>query len=151
MTTLKVNGATYEVEAGVRTLLSVLRDELGLAGAKEGCGIGMCGACTVLVDGHAISSCLMLAAQASRREITTVEGLARDGNLHPAQQAFIQQAAFQCAYCTPGFVLSTVALLNENPSPSTDEIRDYLAGNLCRCGSYQNILRAVSTLSRAAS
>lgn len=151
MTTLKVNGTTYEVEAGVRTLLSVLRDELGLAGAKEGCGIGMCGACTVLVDGQAISSCLMLAAQASRREITTVEGLARDGNLHPVQQAFIQQAAFQCAYCTPGFVLSTVALLNENPSPSTDEIRDYLAGNLCRCGSYQNILRAVSALSRAAS
>ena len=143
MTILKVNGMGREVAAGTRTLLAVLRDDLGLVGAKEGCGIGLCGACTVLADGQPISSCLMLAAQAAGREITTVEGLAPEGELHPVQQAFIDHGAFQCAYCTPGFVLSSVALLRENPAPSEEEIRDYLAGNLCRCGSYQNILKAV--------
>ena len=143
MTTLKVNGVESEISADTRTLLSVLRDDLNLVGAKEGCGIGLCGACTVLADGQPISSCLMLAVQAAGREITTVEGLAPEGELHPVQQAFIDHGAFQCAYCTPGFVLSSVALLRENPAPSEEEIRDYLAGNLCRCGSYQNILKAV--------
>ncbi len=148
MTTLIVNGVEHELEVGTRTLLAVLRDALGLVGAKEGCGIGMCGACTVLVDGQPISGCLMLAAQAAGREIMTIEGLAQGGPLHPVQQAFIDQSAFQCAYCTPGFVLSAVALLAENPAPSAEEIRDYLTGNLCRCGSYLNILKAVQQMKR---
>lgn len=146
MITLKVNGKSYEVEAGTRTLLAVLRDELSLGGTKEGCGIGMCGACAVLVDGKPISGCLMLAAQAADRDITTIEGLAQGEKLHAVQQAFIDHAAFQCAYCTPGFVLSVVALLEENPSPTPEETREYLAGNLCRCGSYYAILDAVSAL-----
>src|SRR3972149_7049553 len=108
MTILKVNGLEREVAAGTRTLLAVMRDDLGLVGAKEGCGIGLCGACTVLVDGQPISSCLMLAAQAAGREITTVEGLAPTGELHPMQQAFIDHAAFQCADCTPGFFLLSI-------------------------------------------
>jgi aerobic-type carbon monoxide dehydrogenase small subunit (CoxS/CutS family) len=140
---LNVNGTRYEIGAGSRTLLQVLRDELGLGGVKEGCGVGMCGACTVLVDGKALSGCLTLAEQVAEKEIITVEGLARDGQLHPVQQAFIDERAFQCAYCTPGFILTTIALLEENPAPSDDEMREYLAGNLCRCGSYQNILKAV--------
>ena len=140
---LNVNGSRHEVEAGTRTLLEVLRDDLGLVGTKEGCGVGMCGACTVLVDGEPISGCLTLAEQVAGKGILTVEGLEKDGKLHPVQQAFIDERAFQCAYCTPGFILSAVALLNENPNPSEDEIREYLSGNLCRCGSYQNILKAV--------
>ena len=140
---LKVNGTEYEIENAARGLLDVLREELGLVGAKEGCGIGMCGACTVLVQGKPMSSCLLLTAQVIGKEIVTIEGLARAGALQRVQQAFIDHAAFQCAYCTPGFILSAVALLNENPNPSDDEIREYLAGNLCRCGSYQNILKAV--------
>jgi len=145
---LKVNGNRHEVQEGTRTLLEVLRDDLGLVGTKEGCGIGMCGACTVLVDGKPVSGCLTLAVQVADKEIVTVEGLAKDGKLHPIQQAFIDERAFQCAYCTPGFILSTMALLEENPNPSDDEIREYLAGNLCRCGSYQNIIKAVSAASR---
>ncbi|MDP1714465.1 MAG: (2Fe-2S)-binding protein [Anaerolineales bacterium] len=140
---LNVNGSRHEVEAGTRTLLEVLRDDLGLVGAKEGCGIGMCGACTVLVDGKPISGCLTLAEQVPGKEILTIESLEKNGQLHPVQQAFIDERAFQCAYCTPGFILSAVALLNENPNPSEDDIREYLSGNLCRCGSYQNILKAV--------
>ena len=145
---LNVNGSMHEVQEGTRTLLEVLRDDLELVGTKEGCGIGMCGACTVLVDGKPVSGCLTLAAQVADKEIVTVEGLAMDGKLHPIQQAFIDERAFQCAYCTPGFILSTVALLKENPKPSDAEIREYLAGNLCRCGSYQNIMKAVSAASR---
>lgn len=140
---LNVNGSRHEVQEGTRTLLEVLRDDLGLVGTKEGCGVGMCGACTVLVDGKPVSGCLTLAAQVADKEVLTVEGLAKNGILHPIQQAFIDERAFQCAYCTPGFMLSTFALLNENPNPSEDEIREYLSGNLCRCGSYQNILKAV--------
>lgn len=140
---LKVNGSRYEVQEGTRTLLEVLRDDLNLVGAKEGCGIGMCGACTVLVDGKPVSGCLTLAAQVAGKEIFTVEGLVEDGKLHPIQQAFIDERAFQCAYCTPGFILSAFALLEEYPNPNEDEIREYLSGNLCRCGSYQNIMKAV--------
>lgn len=140
---LKVNGSRYEVQEGTRTLLEVLRDDLNLVGAKEGCGIGMCGACTVLVDGKPVSGCLTLAAQCAGKEIFTVEGLVEDGKLHPIQQAFIDERAFQCAYCTPGFILSAFALLEEYPNPNEDEIREYLSGNLCRCGSYQNIMKAV--------
>jgi len=145
---LNVNGNKHEVQAGTRTLLEVLRDDLGLVGTKEGCGVGMCGACTVLVDGKPISGCLILAEQIAGKEIFTVEGLARNGKLHPIQQAFIDERAFQCAYCTPGFILTTVALLNENPNPGDDEIREYLSGNLCRCGSYRNILLAVKRASQ---
>jgi len=141
---LRVNGAEHQLEVPAhRTLLQLLRDQLGLVGAREGCGIGMCGACTVLVAGRAVSSCLMLAVQAAEQEVTTVEGLARDGKLHPVQQAYLDHAAFQCAYCTSGFILTTVALLEEDPQPDDEKIREYLAGNLCRCGSYANILEAV--------
>jgi aerobic-type carbon monoxide dehydrogenase small subunit (CoxS/CutS family) len=146
---LKVNGTQHEIREGSRTLLQVLREDLDLGGTKEGCGVGMCGACTVLVDGRPISGCLTLAEQVAGKEIVTVEGLARDGQLHPVQQAFIEERAFQCAYCTPGFVLTAVALLEENPVPSDEEVREYLAGNLCRCGSYQNILKAVKKASES--
>jgi aerobic-type carbon monoxide dehydrogenase small subunit (CoxS/CutS family) len=144
---LNVNGSKFEVKDDARTLLDVLRDDLNLVGTKEGCGVGMCGACTVLVNGRPFSSCHLMAEQVVGKEITTIEGLSKDGNLHPVQQAFLDHGAFQCAYCTPGFVLTTTALLNENPSPSDDEIREYLSGNLCRCGSYQNILKAVKAAS----
>lgn len=142
--TLTINGNAYTVDVPVeRTLLDVLRDDLGLVGAREGCGIGMCGACTVLIDGWAISSCLTLAVQAQGKTITTVEGLAQGETLHPVQQAYIDYAAFQCAYCTPGFILSTIALLDEHPDADDETVKAYLAGNLCRCGSYSNILAAV--------
>ena len=146
---LHINGKRYEVHGSTRTVLEVLRDDLGLVGIKEGCGVGMCGACTLLVDGKPVSGCLTLAEQVSGKEIITIEGLAQDGQLHPVQQAFIDERAFQCAYCTPGFILATVALLNENPNPNDDEIRESLAGNLCRCGSYQNIMRAITKISKA--
>src|SRR5438445_8044903 len=142
--TLRVNGREERVEAATHhTLLEVLRRELDLVGAREGCGIGMCGACTVLLDGKPISSCLLLAALAEGKEILTIEGLAEPGKLHPIQQAFIDHNAFQCAYCTPGFILSTKSLLEENPAPTPEQIRAYLAGNLCRCGSYVKIQEAV--------
>ena len=144
---LIVNGSRYEVKAGAKTLLDVLREDLNLVGTKEGCGVGMCGACTVLVDGKPLSSCLVLAEQVAGKEVLTIEGLGNAENLHPVQQAFLDEGAFQCAYCTPGFVLTTVALLAENPIPNDEEIREYLSGNLCRCGSYQNILQAVRTMS----
>jgi len=142
--TLRVNDRNYELAVSPdQTLLQVLRDDLELVGAREGCGIGMCGACTVLLEGRAVSGCLVLAVQANGKAIITVEGLAQADQLHPVQQAYLDHAAFQCAYCTPGFILSTVALLAENPNPDDDTIRHYLAGNLCRCGSYVNILEAV--------
>jgi len=141
---LHVNGSTYSVLARLdETLLDVLRRELKLFGAREGCGIGMCGACTVLVDGKPMSACLMLASLAEGLDLVTIEGLADGGNLHPIQQAFVDHTAFQCSYCTPGFILTTKVLLEENPAPSVDEIREYLAGNLCRCGSYVKIIDAV--------
>ena len=141
---LRVNGFEHELAvAPHHTLLDVLRRALKLFSAREGCGIGMCGACTVLIDGRPVSSCLSLAALAADREILTVEALVRDGRLHPIQQAFVESTAFQCSYCTPGFILTTRALLDEKPTPTADEVRDYLAGNLCRCGSYVKILEAV--------
>ena len=142
--TLRVNGTDYNLSVSPdRTLLDVLREELDLVGTREGCGIGMCGACTVLVNGRVISSCLMLAVQAEGREITTIESLSKDGRLHPVQQAYLDHAAFQCAYCTSGFILSTIALLDEHPNPDDQTIQKYLSGNYCRCGSYVNILEAV--------
>ncbi len=141
---LKVNGVEQEVMAEPHhTLLDVLRRDLDLFSVREGCGIGMCGACTVLVDGKPLSSCLLLAPLAEGKELVTVEGLARSGDLHPVQEAFIDHTAFQCSFCTPGFILSTVALLEETPDPTPDEVRNYLSGHLCRCGSYVKILDAV--------
>jgi carbon-monoxide dehydrogenase small subunit len=140
---LKVNGWEQEVAVATHhTLLDVLRREFKLFSVREGCGIGMCGACTVLVDGRPMSTCLMLAALAEGKEIVTVEALGLE-TLHPIQQAFVEQTAFQCSYCTPGFILTTKAFLEENPSPSIEQIREYLAGNLCRCGSYLKIQDAV--------
>jgi carbon-monoxide dehydrogenase small subunit/isoquinoline 1-oxidoreductase alpha subunit/xanthine dehydrogenase YagT iron-sulfur-binding subunit len=141
---LRVNGFEQEVVVATHhTLLDVLRREFKLFGVREGCGIGMCGACTVLIDGRPMSSCLMLAALSADKEIVSIEGLTDDDRLHPIQQAFVDHTAFQCSYCTPGFILSTRALLEENPSPTIDELREYLAGNLCRCGSYVKIAEAV--------
>jgi aerobic carbon-monoxide dehydrogenase small subunit len=125
------------------TLLDVLRDGLKLWSVREACGVGACGTCTVLIDGQPVSSCFLLAARVTGRAITTLEGLGDGETLHPIQQAFVEERALQCAYCTPGFVLSVKALLDENPDPSDDEIRDYLSGNLCRCAGYADILRAV--------
>jgi len=129
------------------TLLEVLRDVLGLTGTKEGCGTGDCGACTVLLDGAPVSSCLLLAVEAADCEVTTVEGLATPGKLHPLQKALIAHGGLQCGFCTPGVLLSSVALLERNPHPSDGEIRAALAGNLCRCTGYDKIVRAVQAAS----
>ena len=125
-----------------QTLLEVLREELGLTGTKEGCGNGNCGACCVLLDGRPVNSCLVLAVEAAGREIVTIEGLAA-GDLHPLQQAFLEQGALQCGICTPGFLMSAKALLDTNPRPTEQEARRWLAGNLCRCTGYDKIIRAV--------
>ena len=142
---LKVNGVPYEGEAEPRTLLSdFLRHTLGLTGTKVGCEHGVCGACTVQLDGEPIRSCLMLAVQADGRSLRTVEGLAApDGSLHPVQEAFHEAHALQCGFCTPGFLMSIEAFLGENPEPTDDEIRTVLAGNLCRCTGYLPIIEAV--------
>ena len=140
---LMVNGKSYEVDAdGETTLLSVLRNDLGLTGTKYGCGDGDCGACTVLIDGEAKNSCLTPVESAAGAEVTTIEGLANGDTLHPVQEAFIEHTAFQCAYCTPGFIMSTVALLSRNPRPDDRQIRAALTGNICRCGTYVRILQA---------
>jgi aerobic carbon-monoxide dehydrogenase small subunit len=142
--TLRVNGADHPVMVETHhTLLEVLRMRLGLLGTREACGIGVCGSCTVLIDGRPMSSCLTLAVLTEGREVLTVEGLASDGKLDPVQQAFIDATAFQCSYCTPGFILCAKALLDENPAPTATDIATYLAGNLCRCGSYRKIEEAV--------
>jgi aerobic-type carbon monoxide dehydrogenase small subunit (CoxS/CutS family) len=143
--TLHVNGRDHVVRARAHhTLLEVLRGEVGLTGPREGCGVGMCGACTVLLDGRPVSGCLLLAPMADGHDIVTIEGLeGPGGELHPIQQAYVDHTAFQCSYCTPGFILTTKALLDEDPDPSRDDAREYLAGNLCRCGSYVKILDAV--------
>lgn len=147
---LIVNGET--VEAAVepnRTLLQFLRDDLGLTGTKHGCGLGDCGACTVILDGKPVNSCLVLAVQATGREVLTIEGLAENGNLHPIQQAFVDKGAIQCGFCTPGMILSAKALLEENPKPTEQEIRTAISGNLCRCTGYQKIVEAVQEASKA--
>ena len=126
------------------TLLDALRDELGLTGSKEGCGSGDCGACSVIVDGRLVCSCLMLAAEAEGRRIETIEGMAEGGTLHPLQSKFLEHAALQCGFCTPGILVAAKALLAVNPDPSESEIRYWLAGNLCRCTGYDKIIRAVT-------
>lgn len=142
---LTVNGQTVEVKVNSNSrLLDLLRDELHLTGTKEGCGIGECGACTVIMDGQIVDSCLILAGQAQGAEIVTIEGVhGENGELHPIQEAFIDQGAVQCGYCTPGMILSTKALLDQNPVPSLEEIKEGISGNLCRCTGYQQIIEAV--------
>jgi aerobic carbon-monoxide dehydrogenase small subunit len=147
---LTVNGSRHEAEVEPRQLLAYfLRNELGLTGTNVGCDTSSCGACTVLVDGESIKSCTVFAVQADGSEVTTVEGIAGGGELHPVQQAFHEAHALQCGYCTPGFVMATISLLQENPSPSEEEIRLGLEGNLCRCTGYHNIVRAVQAAARA--
>jgi carbon-monoxide dehydrogenase small subunit len=146
---LVVNETPYEVETTPnRRLLDILRDDLDLTGTKEGCGIGECGACTVLIDGNAVNACLVIAPQADGKEILTVEGLAKDGKLHPLQQAFLENFAFQCGFCTPGMLLAAKALLDRNPNPSRDQIREGLAGVLCRCTGYVQIFEAVEAAAK---
>ncbi|MDE2841752.1 MAG: (2Fe-2S)-binding protein [Chloroflexota bacterium] len=141
---LKVNGEDRAVEAPARRLLvDLIRYDLGLTGTKEGCSVGVCGACTVLVDGEMVASCITLAAAVAGSEITTIEGLAQDGRLHPVQQAFIDYGGFQCGICTPGQVMAAKALLDENAEPTEEEIRDWMMGNLCRCTGYYKILESV--------
>ena len=141
---LRINGSAHAVDVPRNaTLLSVLRDDLGLTGTRYGCGIGRCGACFVIGNGQAIASCLLSAEQASRMEITTVEGLARNGTLTPVQEAFVAEDAMQCGYCTSGMVISATALLERTPHPTEDEVRESMAANLCRCGVYGRAIRAV--------
>lgn len=141
---LKVNGADHELEIEPnRLLLQVLRDHLGLTGTKEGCSIGVCGACSVIVDGRLVSSCLTLALGCAGKNVETIEGLAKDGKLHPLQQAFIEYGGFQCGICTPGQVVAATALLKENPKPDEDEIKDWMMGNLCRCTGYYKIIESI--------
>ena len=141
---LVVNGVRHSIRNGpARPLLAVLRDELDLTGTKYGCGEGQCGACTVLLDGAPVRSCLTPAKAAEGKQITTIEGLESNGQLHPVQQAFLDADALQCGYCTAGMIMSSVGLLKKNPNPAEPEIRSGLQGNLCRCGTYPRIVRAV--------
>jgi xanthine dehydrogenase YagT iron-sulfur-binding subunit len=142
--TLKVNGRDQRLHIDVRTsLLDALREHLGLTGSKKGCDQGQCGACTVHVDGQRVLSCLTLAVSAQGRSVTTIEGLAQDGGLHPMQQAFIDQDGFQCGYCTPGQIMSAVACVHEGHAGTDAEIREYMSGNLCRCAAYPRIVEAI--------
>ena len=147
--TLRVNGVEHHVDTTPdQKLLYVLREQLGLTGTKYGCGEGQCGACTVLVDGQAIRSCLSPVSSAAGREITTIEGLEREGRLHPVQEAFLKEEAFQCGYCTSGAILSAVSLLDHTPHPSDRQIMAAMEGNVCRCGTYPRILEAIRIASR---
>jgi len=144
---LKINGYPYETVADDRrTLLEILRENVGLTGTKKGCEEGECGVCTVLMDGEAVASCLVLAVEAQGREITTIEGLAQGDKLHPIQEAFVKYGALQCGFCTSGMILSAKALLDKNPKPSKDEIKMAIAGNLCRCTGYIKIIEAIQAV-----
>ena len=146
--TLTVNQKEYELAVSPSmTLIDLLRDGLNLMGVKEGCGIGECGACTVLLNGKAVSSCILLAVEADGCEIETIEGLETEDGLHPIQEAFVGHGAIQCGFCTPGMVLSAKGLLDKNPKPSEQEIRMAISGNLCRCTGYQKIVEAIKTVS----
>ncbi|HJX10377.1 MAG TPA: (2Fe-2S)-binding protein [Candidatus Binatia bacterium] len=145
--TLRVNGESYELMiAPYRTLLDVLREEIHLTGSKKGCDVGDCGACTVLLDGKPVNACLVVAATAESSEIMTIEGLAQDGNLHPLQQAFVKEGAVQCGFCTSGILMSLKGLFDRNSSPSVDEVKSAIAGNLCRCTGYTKIFKAVESV-----
>lgn len=147
---LRVNGRSYEVRTEPqRTLLEVVREDLRLTGAKEGCGTGECGACSMIVNGRLITSCLMLAPEADGADIITIEGLAQDSQLHPLQQAFIDHGAVQCGFCIPAMILAGKALLDANPHPTEAEIRRAIAGNLCRCTGYARIVKAIAAVAEA--
>jgi len=144
-----INGLRQEVQVGAnRTLLEFLRDDLKLKGTVEGCSVGVCGSCTVLVDGKPVSSCLTLASNIEDKQVTTIEGLAQDGELDPVQQAFLKHQAFQCGFCTAGMIMAVKGLLNTHPHPTQEQARDYLSGNLCRCGTYKEVLAAVRELAK---
>jgi aerobic-type carbon monoxide dehydrogenase small subunit (CoxS/CutS family) len=143
MVSFHVNGEKREAPDARRNLLSYLRFDLGLTGTKYGCGEGLCGACTVLVDGQPLRACLSTTGSVAAGQVTTIEGVARDGELHPVQQAFVEETALQCGYCTPGFIMSALGLLSRVPQPSAEQVREALAENMCRCGTYLRIERAV--------
>jgi carbon-monoxide dehydrogenase small subunit len=144
--TINVNGKQKRFDVEPNTLLlNLIRDEMSLTGAKYGCGIGECGACTVLLDGDAVLACMMLAVDADGHRVDTVEGLSDGNKLHPIQQAYLDEGAVQCGFCTPGFIMSTKALLDKSPNPNEAEIREYLNGNICRCTGYVNIVKAVQS------
>ena len=147
---LHVNGRAWSLLLDSRmTLLDALREHLGLTGTKKGCDQGACGACTVLLDGKRVLSCLTLAAQCDGREVRTIEGVASDGRLHPVQEAFVRYDGFQCGYCTPGQIMSAIALLDEGHAGSDEEIREFMSGNLCRCGAYPNIVAAIRAVAQS--
>jgi aerobic-type carbon monoxide dehydrogenase small subunit (CoxS/CutS family) len=146
MATLKVNGVSYDVDMRPHeTLADVLRDQLGLIGVKVSCGEGECGSCTILLDGVPATACLMLARQGEQHDITTIEGLGTHDDLHPIQQAFIDEQGFQCGFCTPGFIMTAKAFLDENPNPTEDEASVAMSGNICRCGAHPYIVKSVMT------
>jgi carbon-monoxide dehydrogenase small subunit len=147
MITLKVNDQEYDLVIPVNlTLTQVLRENLKLTGTKQGCSVGDCGSCTVLMDGQPVNSCLVLAVEAEGREIQTIEGLAEDGKLHPVQQAFVDKGGIQCGFCSPGMILTAKVLLDKNPTPTETEIREAISGNLCRCTGYQKIVEAIASV-----
>jgi aerobic-type carbon monoxide dehydrogenase small subunit (CoxS/CutS family) len=147
---LSINDKSYAVETDPQTsLLTVLREDLDLTGSKYGCGEGQCGACTVLIDGKAQRSCITRVGSASGKQITTIEGLVKGDRLHPVQQAFLDESAMQCAYCTSGMIMSAVALLQQNMMPTENEIIDFMDGNICRCGTYPRIVRAIQKAAKA--
>ena len=146
MITLNVNGQVYDLVIPVnRTLTQVLRENLKLTGTKQGCSVGDCGSCTVLMDGRPVNSCLVLAVEAEGHALQTIEGLAEDGRLHPVQEAFVEQGGIQCGFCSPGMILTAKALLDKNPSPTEEEIRKAISGNLCRCTGYQKIVESIQS------
>ena len=146
---LTVNGETHDlVVPPTRTLLDLIRDDLGLTGTKRGCDLGACGACAVLLDGRPVNACLVLAVEAAGQEIVTIEAIASGGKLHPVQEAFVQQGAVQCGFCTPGLVVTVKALLDERPNASESEIREAISGNICRCTGYVKVLDAVRAAAR---
>lgn len=148
--TFQINGRTETIAtAANRTLLDMLREDLALTGAKKGCEAGECGACTVLVNGRPVNSCLVLAVEMHQAEILTIEGLSKNGELDPLQQAFIDHFALQCGYCTPGMILMGRALLLQNPKPTEQQVKEYISGNLCRCTGYENIIKAILAVSAA--
>jgi len=152
MITLKVNDREYDLVIPVnRTLTQVLRENLRLTGTKQGCSLGDCGSCTVLMDGQPVNSCLVLAVEAEGHEILTIEGLSEEGKLHPIQQAFVEHGSIQCGFCSPGMILSAKALLDKNPTPAKSEIREAISGNLCRCTGYQKIVDAIESVAKQGS
>lgn len=147
--TLKVNGETHELTiAPYRTLADVLREEMRLTGTKKGCDVGECGACTVLLNGKPVNSCLIVAATVQNSEILTIEGLAKNGKLHPLQESFLKEGAVQCGFCTPGILMSLKALLDNNPAPTSEDVKTAIAGNLCRCTGYSKIFKAAESATR---